>query len=200
MIGVINIGLGNVESVYKALRKLDCKYIDVSTSSDLEGVSKIIFPGVGTFKSAMENLTRANLVMPLKQYLSDDRPYLGICLGMQILATEGEEIDLTSGLAVIKGCVSKMEATKNCKLPHVGWNVIDHNGDGLFDGIHRLSDFYFVHSYSLILGETVDFHECKYSQKFTAYVRIGNIHGCQFHPEKSQTAGLKLMENFLRHA
>ncbi|MDB4210955.1 imidazole glycerol phosphate synthase subunit HisH [Ascidiaceihabitans sp.] len=200
MIGVINIGLGNVESVYKALRKLDYKYVHVNSSSDLEGVSKIIFPGVGTFKSAMENLTRASLVVPLQQYLADNRPYLGICLGMQLLATEGEEVGLTSGLAAIKGRVTKMEATKNCRLPHVGWNVIDHNGEGLFDEIHEHSDFYFVHSYSLKLLEPVEYHECNYFQKITAYVRKGNIHGCQFHPEKSQIAGLKLMENFLKNA
>tara|TARA_B100000767_G_C19762085_1_gene535636 strand:- start:112 stop:711 length:600 start_codon:yes stop_codon:yes gene_type:complete len=198
MIGIIDIGLGNISSIFKVLDKFEAQYITISHASDIELVDKIIFPGVGSFKPAMEKLNKNNLVSPIQKFISDGKHYLGICLGMQLLAEIGLEGEETQGLGVIKGSVKKMENNPEQKLPHIGWNNVKHNQSGIFKNINDNSDFYFVHSYSFVPKEEAEIFYCQYSQEIVAYIRVGNIHGCQFHPEKSQSSGLKLIENFLK--
>lgn len=198
MIGVIDIGLGNVSSVFKALDKFECSSISISGASDLDLVDKIIFPGVGSFKPAMEKLIKYDLVHPIQKFIFSGKHYLGICLGMQLLAETGLEGQETQGLGVVKGTVKKMSYNKEQKLPHIGWNNVNHDQSGIFRNIDNNSDFYFVHSYSFIPNEKAEIFYCQYSQEIVAYIRVGNVHGCQFHPEKSQNSGLKLIENFLK--
>jgi glutamine amidotransferase len=198
MIGVVDIGLGNIGSIYKLLNKLKVSHLSVETPADLARVEKVIFPGVGSFAEAASRLDNSGLKPSLQSYLQDDRPYLGICLGMQLLAERGEEVQASEGLGHIKGTVRRMTPADGHPLPHIGWNNITHSGTAMFDGIAAEEDFYFVHSYFFDLEENVTKFTFEYGGDFTAYVEKGNVRGAQFHPEKSQAAGLKFVENFLK--
>ena len=197
MIGVIDIGLGNTRSVFKALSALECDYKPICDNLDFDGVSKVIFPGVGTFASAMEKMHSRNLIKPLMGFIESDRPYLGICLGMQLLTECGFEIDETPGLGVVKGRVAKIDTGADLKLPHIGWNEVEHDGAGIFADIANPCDFYFVHSYCVYPDEEMQCFFTKYPGEVVAYLRKSNMHGVQFHPEKSQKGGLQLLRNFL---
>ena len=198
MIGVVDIGLGNIGSIYKLLDKLKVPYISIETPSDIARVDKVLFPGVGSYAEAVERLNKSGLKPALQDYLNADKPYLGICLGMQLLATDGHEVKHSEGLGVVKGTVTKMTPADGQPLPHIGWNNINHDGADLFAGIGADEDFYFVHSYFLQLEDDVKSFAFDYGGAFTAYVQKGNIHGAQFHPEKSQSTGIKFVENFLK--
>lgn len=199
MIGVVDIGVGNIGSIYKLLDKLKVPYLSIETPSDIERVDKVLFPGVGSYGEAVTRLNKSGLKPALQAYLAEDKPYLGICLGMQLLARDGHEGGETSeGLGIVNGTVTKMTPAGGEPLPHIGWNNIDHDGEGLFEGVGADEDFYFVHSYYLQLDEAESSFTFDYGGAFTAYVQKGNIHGAQFHPEKSQSTGIKFMENFLK--
>lgn len=198
MIGVVDIGVGNIGSIYKLLNKLKVTYLSVDTAADLARVDKVIFPGVGSFAEAASRLENSGLKPSLQSYLAEDRPYLGICLGMQLLADHGEEVQRATGLGHIKGTVKRMTPKGGLPLPHIGWNNINHNGTALFEGIGAEDDFYFVHSYFFDLEEDCTAYSFDYGGDFTAYVEKGNVRGAQFHPEKSQGAGIKFVENFLK--
>lgn len=197
MIGIIDIGIGNVGSVYKILDKLSVEYAVIDGPNDLDDVSKLIFPGVGSYSRAMQKLNEKNLTQALIDYLRENRPFLGICLGMQLLAKSGYEDKITRGLGIIDGLICKLHPSQGFSLPHVGWNSINHDRRGLFNGIHPETDFYFVHNYYMKINSPCKSFHFDYGGKFTAYVNLGNIHGVQFHPEKSQRSGIKLIENFL---
>jgi imidazole glycerol-phosphate synthase subunit HisH len=197
MIGILDIGLGNNQSVYKLLKKFGTDYEVVQEPEQIGKIDKLIFPGVGSFSESVKRLEVKNLKSAIKQFILKDGHYLGICLGMQLLATTGHENEKRDGIGAVNADVIRLFPTGRKPLPHIGWNTVLHDGKGLFENIDQDSDFYFVHSYHMKLNSSYCFHECDYGGKFTAYVKHKNAHGVQFHPEKSQHVGQQLIRNFL---
>lgn len=199
MIGIIDIELGNNESVYKIFRKLNVSFCIIKEKQELTvDVKKIIFPGVGTFPEANKRLQSRGLKDAIVRFIEQNGDYLGICLGMQLLARRGFEVGVTDGLGIIDADVVKMKPSNDLSLPHIGWNNIAHDGEALFGDIDKEADFYFVHSFHMQLNENCKNFTVDYGGSQTAYVTKGKVHGVQFHPEKSQAAGQKLIENFLK--
>jgi imidazole glycerol-phosphate synthase subunit HisH len=201
MITIIDYGMGNTGSVKNALEALGYDSVVSYKESDIEKSSHLILPGVGSFKEGMDNLINRGLVAMLeKAVLHKKKPLLGICLGMQLLGSEGEEGGGCRGLDWIKGKVVKFKLEdKKLRLPHVGWNdVYCKNSSILFAGINN-PIFYFVHSYHLV-PENPEFIAARsdYGESFVSAVQKDNIFGVQFHPEKSQHSGLRLLDNFLK--
>lgn len=197
MIGIIDVGLSNFKSVQKALDKLNVSHKKVVGLDDFEDLTKLIFPGVGSYPAAMRRLNQYQLVKPIKDHINAGKSYLGICLGMQLLSHSGFEGGRTEGLGILDADVVCMEPTSKERLPHIGWNQINHDGKGLFEGIAKDADFYFVHSYYMKLRERVVKFSVDYGGLHTCFVQKENVVGAQFHPEKSQKVGLRFLENFL---
>lgn len=198
-VGIINYGSGNFTSVYNAVRSLTADVCAVETAGDISAVSHLVLPGVGSFMAAMERLTIMDLVGPIRKAAIMGRPILGICVGMQVLAELGFEHGECRGLGVLAGDVRKVDS-KGLRLPHIGWNDVEPIGDSiLFAGMHR-PIFYFVHSYHLIpRSPRIVSATCDYGESVVCAVSDGNIHGVQFHPEKSQGDGLALLRNFFSY-
>ena len=199
-IGVIDYGSGNFNSVFNAVNSLTANIKVIKQSSDFDKVEKIILPGVGTFKAVMEQLNSKHLVYPLNLLVRDGKTaFLGICVGMQILVSLGQEIEECPGLNYLEGQVTLLDVTSPFTLPHIGWNEVSSPKDmTLFTGIEDKASFYFVHSYHVSqLAKDVQVAHSKHDQRFVAALSHQIIHGVQFHPEKSQHDGLKLLENFI---
>ena len=202
VLGLIDGQSGNIGSIKKAIRDLikekpyQLKVIQGSFIPN--NFDKIILPGQGAFATLVSNLKKLKIINPLRQYLESDRPYLGICVGMQILSDEGYEDQITKGLGIIPGKIKKF-SNKKLIIPHMGWNTVSINKkDTIIKNNLNKKDFYFVHSYIYeninkenILGLTT------YGKKFPSIINKGNIYGVQFHPEKSHKNGLKLIKNFI---
>lgn len=197
MIGVVDYGMGNLRSVHNAVVFLGFEARLVSKTEDFNGLSHLIIPGVGAFSSAMSNLKKAELIDPIKKFVASGKPVLGICLGMQLLASVGFEPDEKEGLNIIEGKVIKFQL-ENQRIPHVGWNSIELTREHyLFEGVKKGVDFYFVHSYFFDAKNSEDILAyCSYGPNFPAIVSKDNVTGIQFHPEKSQKNGLRILENF----
>ena len=197
MIGIVDYGMGNLRSVYNAIVFLGFEAKLVSKTDEFNELSHLIIPGVGAFSSAMSNLKEANLIDPIKTFIASGKPVLGICLGMQLLASVGFEPDEKEGLNIIEGKVIKFQL-ENQRIPHVGWNSIELTREHyLFEGVKKGVDFYFVHSYYFDAKNSEDILAyCFYGHNFPAIVSKGNVTGIQFHPEKSQKNGLKILKNF----
>lgn len=194
MIVIVDYGMGNLRSVQKAFEYLNCEVKVSSNPREIELAPALVLPGVGAFKDCRENLERSNLVEPLLSFLNKGKPYLGICLGMQLLFSFSEEGNV-KGLSVLKGVVKRLPP-KN-KVPHMGWNNVFYEKDSLlFRGIKEGSSFYFVHSYYVEPAENLTTGYTEYGFKIPAAVEKENIFGVQFHPEKSGKLGLKILENF----
>jgi len=200
VVGIIDYGLGNVQSVSNALTKLNVAHTIITSSKQMSmvEVDRFILPGVGSFKQGMKNLIELGFRDAIiEQVLIKKKPILGICLGMQLLAFEGNEGGQTFGLGLLPGKVNKMPVYM---LPHVGWNDITINwGEcNLLKGLPDKVDLYFIHSYHLeLISQAPVMAECKYDGfRFVAAVEHGNIFGTQFHPEKSQSVGLAILKNF----
>lgn len=206
MIAIIDYGMGNLRSVEKALELVGAKTRVTSDPADLAGCDKVVFPGVGAFGDAMRELESLRLVDPIKDAIKDGKPFLGLCLGMQLLFDNSDEAPGVKGLSVLKGGVKRFKFAKGgLKVPHMGWNTIAHSpsamgrGQKIFAGVPNSSYVYFVHSYYVkpkdrdVVLTTTD-----YGIKFVSGVRKDNIYGFQFHPEKSQDVGVKILENFVR--
>lgn len=197
MIALVDYGMGNLRSVEKALELVGVPVRVTSDPEDLERAAGIVLPGVGAFAQAMENLERRGLSGPLLKAIRRGKPFLGICLGLQLLFEEGEEGGVP-GLGVLPGRVPRLPA--GVKVPHMGWNSLRFRKPALlWDGIPDGSYFYFVHSYYVeparedLVAATTD-----YGISFAAAVSTGNLFGVQFHPEKSSSLGLRILENFGR--
>ena len=195
IIGIINYGIaGNIHSIKKAIEKAGGTVKIVNNKEELNTVDKIVIPGVGSFKDAMNELEKDELLEPLKQAIQT-KPTLGICLGMQILSTLGFEYGKTEGLNAIKAEVKPMLV--DAKVPHMGFNTIDVvKSNPLLNGLEN-EEFYFMHSY-----EVVNFHDVisttEYAEHlFVSAIQKDNLFGVQFHPEKSRDAGIKLFKNFI---
>ncbi|HNT61198.1 MAG TPA: imidazole glycerol phosphate synthase subunit HisH [Candidatus Bilamarchaeaceae archaeon] len=201
MIGIIDYGMGNLRSVAKAFELLGAEVLISGNSEELVVAEKLVLPGVGAFGDGMENLRKRGLVDFLdKEVNRNGKMILGICLGMQLLAERGFERGENRGLGWIGGEVRKFSVDgQGLKVPHVGWNEVRFGRDDpLFRGIRNGSCFYFVHSYHMACRDRADvLATCNYGHDFTAAVRKKNIMGTQFHPEKSQDAGLRILENYL---
>jgi glutamine amidotransferase len=196
VIAVVDYGRGNLGSVEKALSGLGMRAVVTQDPRVVADADAVALPGDGAFHDAMATLQSLGLLDPIRTCLDDGRPFLGICLGYQLLFTESEEFGQGKGLDVIPGAVRRFPP--GLKIPHMGWNQVEPRGDlRLFEGIPAGTDFYFVHSY---YPETDDLSlrvaTCTYGVTFPAAVERGALFATQFHPEKSQRWGRRLLENF----
>jgi imidazole glycerol-phosphate synthase subunit HisH len=202
-VAVVNFGMSNLASVRRAFEDIGADIFIADAPRDLDDANSIVLPGVGAFAEGMQNLRRAGWVDVLREAVVErKKPLLGICLGMQMLASRSYEGELTGGLDFIPGDVRRLDAL-GCeyRIPHVGWNEVRFKRrDAFFDGIPDGSDFYFVHSYGLVPEhEEHVVATAPYGCDVSAVVRRDNVFGCQFHPEKSSRAGRRLLKNFLGH-
>ena len=196
MIAVVDYGRGNLGSVEKAFGRLGMNAVVTQEARVVEDAEGVVLPGDGAFHDAMSTLQELGLLGPLRAALEDGRPFLGICLGYQLLFSESEEFGQGKGLDVIPGAVRRFPA--GLKVPHMGWNQVEHTGDlQIFDGIPSGANFYFVHSYYPDTADpSLSVATCTYGITFPAAVGRGALFATQFHPEKSQRWGLRLLENF----
>ncbi|MCJ8320007.1 MAG: imidazole glycerol phosphate synthase subunit HisH [Colwellia sp.] len=198
MIGILNIGVGNVQSVYNAIYENGFDPVFVNSPDEIKDLSHLILPGVGNFSAVMANLNKLNFVNPIKNFSAENKPMLGICLGMQLLASYSEEGNKTSGLNIIPATVSKIDNTQQLRVPHVGWNEVNcTQKHPIFINIKDQRDFYFVHSYHMQCNNRENvIATTHYGTELTCAVAYKNVVGVQFHPEKSQKNGMQLLENF----
>jgi len=199
MIAIIDYGVGNLASVNKALSFIGYDSKITSDHREILAADRVILPGVGAFADAMNSLEKTNMISVIKQVVSNGKPLLGICLGMQLMfdySTEGGE--KVKGLGLLKGSITQFPLDMGLKVPHMGWNNLQIKQDnGIFNGIRENSYVYFVHSYFLSAEDpTVVAATCKYGIEFDAAICKGNIMGTQFHPEKSGAVGLCILKNF----
>ena len=201
-VAVVDYGLGNLQSVAHAFETLQIDVVVTDRPSDLEKADRIVLPGVGAFAQGMQNLERRNLIGPLEeQVLKKKKPFLGICLGMQLLAQEGHEHGRHAGLGWVSGRVEPLAQNRSTvKSIHIGWNeAVPQRSSALFAGLGKTPNFYFVHGYHMVCAEDASVSAVShYGRSFTSAIQRGNICGVQFHPEKSQEVGLDLLKNFLR--
>ena len=210
MIAIVDYGMGNLRSVSKAFEKVGFTGVVTQDSALIEKADGLVLPGVGAFKKAMENLEHLRLVDPILAFIQSGKPFLGICLGLQLLFSESEEFSLSRGLDVFRGKVIRFPfslpgaplAKDPLKVPHMGWNSVRiKRKTPALERIQEGTHFYFVHSYFSvpddpeIITSTTD-----YGGEFVSSVGKGNLFACQFHPEKSQSAGLQILKNFGRLA
>ncbi len=200
-VGLVDYGAGNLRSVANALRELGVGHAVVTDPAGLADCSHLVLPGVGSFGDCMARLAERRLVDAIRAWVGDGKPYFGICLGYQILFESGEESPGVSGLGLLRGTVRRFQESPGCKIPHMGWNAATPvtPGAGPWAGLGDDPYFYFVHSYfpqpvdeSVIAARTTHGED-----RFASAVETGSLFACQFHPEKSQDAGLTLMRNFL---
>ncbi len=208
MIAIIDYGMGNLRSVEKGFQKVGADVMVTNKPEDIAAADGVVLPGVGAFKDCMGELENLKLVDSIADSIKSGKPYLGICLGLQVLFSESDEFGKCSGLDILKGRVVKFEFedgvqqsganAATLKIPQMGWNQLNiKNNNPLFNGIPDKSYFYFVHSYYVapdddaIIATTTD-----YGVEFTSSVHTGNIYAVQFHPEKSQELGLRILDNF----
>ncbi len=199
-VAIINYGLGNLVSIENALRYLKINNKIISNPKDLKNFSHLILPGVGSFSTGMKNITKFGWDEEIKKFYSNRKLILGICLGMQMLFSDSNEFGLSNGLGLIQGkCRMFSEETKNkIVIPHVGFNQVVFPETVISSGIDKNSSFYFIHSYRIKKVEpNVRYGYTTYGEKFISFVEKNNVFGTQFHPEKSHTAGLKLLKNFV---
>ncbi len=196
MIAVVDYGRGNLGSVEKALGGLGLRAAVTQDPVVVGDAEAVVLPGDGAFHDAMATLQALGLLDPIRACLEEGRPFLGICLGYQLLFTESEEFGQGKGLDVVPGAVRRFPP--GLKVPHMGWNQVEHQGDlHLFDGIPTGAHFYFVHSYyPEARDSSLRVATCTYGVTFPAAVERGELFATQFHPEKSQRWGRRLLENF----
>lgn len=198
-VGIIKYGMGNVASVQKALSKLNYRSIVTDNADDLRDVDVLLLPGVGSFKKGMENLKSAGLIEILTEEVIDKKkPFIGICLGMQLIASHGTEPERNPGLGWIDGEVVKFEEGMNRRIPHLGWNTVKVISNNPVYSNADLQDFYFIHSYHFKAKhkEDISLH-VNYGEEVVAGIHKENIHAMQFHPEKSQKVGMHLLKTIL---
>lgn len=199
LVGILDLGGGNLCSVRNAFDYLGASTEVVQSSGQLGRCSHVVLPGVGAFASAMASLRARGLEDALQAHVESSRPLLGICLGMQLLADRGEEFGGATGLGLIPGVARPLEpADASLAVPHVGWNQVRMTGDSILtEGIPDETSFYFVHSYVIEGAGGAVRGEFDYGGGFAAVVERKRLFGVQFHPEKSQAAGIQLLQNFL---
>ena len=197
MISILDYGAGNIGSVRNALEYLKVPCQVISSAGDVEGAKKLIVPGVGNFGDMVDSLDRAGIRRSLEKSVASGTPFLGICLGLQILFEGSEESPGKRGLGILEGDVRRLNTS--LKVPHIGWNQIAiTKAVPLFDGIQDNSYFYFVHSYAVVPRKSdVISSRTDYGIPFVSSSSLGNVYGVQFHPEKSGAIGLRMLRNFV---
>jgi glutamine amidotransferase len=200
MIAVVDYGMGNIRSVSRALEAVEAQVKITQNAEDIKNARAIVLPGVGAFSDCMENLSELGLLKTIKEEIVNGKPYLGICLGMQILFSESEEFGFCKGLDIFKGRVVRFNLPRQYKIPHMGWNVVKFKRKNkILEGIPDNSYFYFVHSYYVVPeDERIIAGVTDYGTDFTSMIIYENIFATQFHPEKSQKTGLTLLKNFVQ--
>lgn len=197
MISIIDYGAGNLQSVEKALRHIGCRCSVTADPAKLRQAQAAVLPGVGAFGDAMASLRARGLEGPIREFIATGKPFLGICLGLQLLFESSEESPGVAGLGLLKGKILRLPAGNGLKIPHIGWNSLSlQKPGGLFAGVEGEPYVYFVHSYYLQAEEDVVTATAEYGATIHAAVQKGNLLACQFHPEKSGGVGLRLLENF----
>ncbi len=200
MIAIIDYDMGNLKSVSKAFERVGADVCVTRDPKKIQASDKIVLPGVGAFPKCMENLQSYHLIDPLLAEIKKGKWFLGICLGLQLLFDESEEFGPVKGLGILKGKVVKFDEQSKLKIPHMGWNQITCKGGvtpPLLKDIPDNSSFYFVHSYYVDpTDKKIISTETDYGTSFCSSIQKDNILACQFHPEKSQKWGLKVLENF----
>lgn len=198
MIAIIDYDAGNLRSVEKALLSLGEAAKITRNHSEIMKADKIILPGVGAFGVAMDYLKKYGLVSVIQEVVAQNKPFLGICLGLQLLFSGSEESQGVEGLNLLPGDILKIPEEEGLKIPHIGWNSLEFSNEGrLFQGFKEETYVYFVHSYYLkAKDEEIVKASTYYGTKIHASVEKNNLFACQFHPEKSGQAGLKILQNF----
>jgi glutamine amidotransferase len=201
VLGIVDYGGGNIQSVRNALAACDAEFIEISRPEQLADVTALIFPGQGAFGDSMQALHSRGLVEPLRDWLRADRPFFGICIGYQVLFESSEEEPGVAGLGVFRGSVVKFPAIPGLKIPHMGWNVaqVQHPEHPLWHGLGADPFFYFVHSYypQPVEADLIATRTTYGPISFASSIQRGNVLATQFHPEKSQANGLRLLQNFV---
>jgi glutamine amidotransferase len=197
VLGVIDYGSGNLRSVCKALEASGAAPRLITSASEISALDAIVVPGVGAFAHCAENLRATGLWNPVRDWAASGKSYLGICLGYQLLFESSEESPGVEGLGVLRGRVVRF-ASGELKVPHMGWNTLRDTAGPLYKGFPAEVSMYFVHSYYPVPDDQkIISARCDYGVNFAAGVSRGSLHAVQFHPEKSQAAGLALLRNFL---
>lgn len=197
---VVDYGMGNLASARRALEECGARVLVSDEPRDVRQAERLVVPGVGAFPQAMQRLNERGWTEAIRQAALDDGiPVLGVCLGMQLLADEGEEVEPTAGLGLVPGRITRLAPAAGERVPHVGWNEVVPVGEPpLFAGIPAGSDFYFVHSFHFAAASADDvLATTPYAGGFVSAVGRGRVLGTQFHPEKSSRAGFRLLRNFL---
>jgi glutamine amidotransferase len=205
-LAIINYGSGNLHSVHKSFEAVNknignpFEILVSNNPNEIKNADKIVLPGVGSFGECKNSLMSYNGLLPSleKAVITNKVPFMGICVGMQLLADQSSEFDINAGLKWIPGDVIKLDSKKNFPIPHMGWNEVEFINHPLFTGCSQKTDFYFVHSYYFKLQDKANLlATTKYPNELTAAVIKDNIFGTQFHPEKSHSNGMKIIKNFL---
>lgn len=201
IIAIVKYGMGNVTSVQKAIKKLGYQSIITDNHNELRNSDLIILPGVGSFKKGMENLHESGLVDILtEEVMVNKKPFIGICLGMQLMATYGNEPESVDGLGWMDGEVLKIESPSGLRIPHLGWNNIQTSLDNQFYNEFNNLDYYFIHSYHFKAANPEDVTmTVSYDGDLVAGLQKDNIYAIQFHPEKSQEVGMRLLKKIINH-
>ena len=197
---IIDYSLGNLRSVFNAMETVGGNPEIVNKPDAINDASHLILPGVGAFGDGISKLKELGWDEAIQNYIQSGKPFLGICLGMQLLGTKGFEHGMNTGLNIIPGKVERLPILEQkLRIPHVGWNDVEFCNDGkLAKSMNQKEDFYFVHSYFFMPDNELHIKgKCEYGNKFAAIIENDNVFATQFHPEKSQKAGLKLLNNFL---
>ncbi len=200
MIALVDYGMGNLRSVEKALQRVGGKVRIVKSAREIAEADRLVLPGVGAFTDCMKNLGKQKLIEPLKEFIRGGKPFLGICLGYQALFERSEEGNEVGGLGIYKGSVVRFPQSQ-LKVPQIGWNRIEIKKSNcpLLQGVSDGSYVYFVHSYFPQPADaTIACTQTEYGLRFASMVWNQNVFACQFHPEKSQSVGLKMLENFVK--
>lgn len=200
MIAIIDYGMGNLRSVQKAFEHVGCRAQVTRDLRQIASARGIVLPGVGAFNACMENLRRFGLVEPIREAVHQKKPFLGICLGFQLLFTESEEFGPQQGLDLFPGRVLGFRLENGLKVPHMGWNRIGKKKESPFlEGISDGDYVYFVHSYYVVPEDvSVVATTTAYGTSFVSSIATDHLFACQFHPEKSQEIGLRILANFAR--
>jgi imidazole glycerol phosphate synthase glutamine amidotransferase subunit len=200
MTGIIDYGAGNLKSLCNTLDAIGSDWKLIRHPDELDGITAIIFPGVGAFGDCARHLSNQELINPLREWIQKDLPFLGICIGFQMLFEGSDESPGSCGLGVLSGQVVGFPDIQGMKVPHMGWNhlALKDTGDPAWNGLGSSPYFYFVHSFfPQPLDESIIASTTAYGQPFASSVRRGRLLATQFHPEKSQGAGSRLIRNFL---
>ena len=199
MIAIIDYDAGNIKSVEKALLLLGQEVKITDDAQEILSADKVVLPGVGAFGDAMGNLERRGLVPVIRETVEKGTPFLGICLGLQLLFERSDEAPGVAGLGILPGEILRIPSKEGLKIPHMGWNSLHlEHGGRLFDQVSEQSYVYFVHSYYLKAGEEeIVKASTEYGVHIHASVEKGNVFACQFHPEKSSEVGLRILSNFV---